>query len=1094
MNCMNELHKDPLASRWPGLGPVWDAALAEKEDERTGPQTSSMKSDLYQFQKRQIALIARVTPYAMAGHLANTMVIAMALASSVRPAPLIIWCAYSCATALFLLYRHVKNRRHSPRSFLRAIKKATIYAFLLALPWSSLAVLYLGSLSHGEELLLVALGIGMAACGTVLLSAIPPAAFSYMSVILLPSALKYLLLGQKGYVLLGTLALSYWGCLAALIAKTSRDIRDRQVSELALAERNAQIALAGTAALVGSYGYDVGSGKMQVSAGYAAIHGLPEGTTNTARREWRERLHPEDAGRLDELRSQAFKQRRREYNVEYRIVLPGRGVRWIESRSLITYDCDGNARRVTGVNIDVTNRKRTEVALQASEAKFAGILAIAGDAIVSIDADHRITLFNEAAEKVYGYSQAEILGQPIDLLMPTRFRAEHQRRIEQFASALEIAGHASERREVMGLRKNGEEFPAEASISKLYVGGERYYTVVLRDISERKRAELALAERNTQFELASKTARVGSFSIDFATGIVKLTPGCAAIYGLPEGTLEASRDDVRKYVHPADWPQVEAQRNQAFLAQQRDFVAQCRIFRAGDGEVRWLELRCLIFYTPAGKPSHMIGVNIDITERKQAEALLRESQARLADALAAGQVMAFEWDAVTGRSRRSENAVDILGRQQDEVATSPHGNFLGHVHTDDRKILKRHIGNLSPGNPSYTLNFRYVCPDGRELWLDETAKGDFDATGKLLRIKGLTRDITHGKQAEQALAERNAQLALAGRAALVGSYAYDVNRGVMHVSEGYAAIHGLPEGTTETSYNKWRARVHPEDLGRAEALRSQAFTDRRKEDNAEYRIVLSTGEVRWIEQRGSISYGEDGRPERVVGVNIDVTERKRAEQHQRALNAELDHRVKNVLATVSAIISQTHEASRTPADFVVGLNRRIKSLAGTHELLSRSHWHGVPLAEIIRRELAPYGTTNTDIRGPDVTLKAEATQAVATVLHELTTNAAKYGAFSNRTGRVSVQWQWLNNGSQDRLIFEWQELGGPPVLAPSQPGYGTSIIRDLIPFELGGKVELLFATEGIRCRLEVPADWINRERPLGAELAVLRAAQAVART
>jgi PAS domain S-box-containing protein len=1050
-----------------------------------------MESDLYQFQKRQVAQMARVTPYAMAGHLANTAVIAMALAGSVRPVPLIIWCAYSCATALLLLYRHVKNRRHSPRSFQRAIKKATIYAFLLALPWSSLAILYLGSLSHGEELLLVALGIGMAACGTVLLSAIPSAAFSYMSVILLPSSLKYLLLGQKGYLLLGTLALSYWGCLAALIAKTSRDIRERQVSELALAERNAQIALAGKAALVGSYGYDVSSGKMQISAGYAAIHGLPEGTTETTRREWRERLHPDDAGDLDGLRSQVFGQRRREYNVEYRIVLPGRGVRWIESRSLISYDGDGNVRRVTGVNIDVTNRKRTEVAFQASEAKFAGILAIAGDAIVSIDAGRQITLFNEAAEKVYGYSRAEILGQRIDLLIPMRFRAEQQRQIERLASGPDIAGHVSERHEVMGLRKNGDEFPAEASISQLYVGGERYYTVVLRDISERKRAELALAERNTQLELASKSARVGSFSIDFATGVVKLTPGCAAIYGLPEGTLEASRDDVRKYVHPADWPQVEAQRNRAFLAQQREFIAQCRIFRADDGEVRWLELRSLIFYDPAGKPMHMIGVNIDITERKHAEALLKESEARLADALAAGQVMAFEWDAITGRSQRSENAVDILGTERHEMATSPHRDFLRHVHTDDRKMLKTHIGNLSPGNPSYTLNFRYVCPDGRELWLDETAKGEFDATGKLLRIMGLTRDITHHKQAERALAERNAQLALAGRAARVGSYTYDVNRGVMQVSEGYAAIHGLPEGTTEASYSKWRTRVHPEDLERAESTRNQAFADRRKEDNAEYRIVLTTGEVKWIERRGSISYGEDGRPERVVGVNIDVTERKRAEQHQRALNAELDHRVKNVLATVSAIISQTHQASRTPVDFVVGLDRRIKSLAGTHELLSRSRWHGVPLAEIIRRELAPYGTTNADIRGPGVTLRAEATQAVATVLHELTTNAAKYGAFSNGTGRVSVQWQWPNNGSQDRLIIEWQELGGPPVLAPSQPGYGTSIIRDLIPFELGGKVELLFATNGITCRLEVPAEWINRERQL--EPAALRA-EAASRT
>jgi two-component sensor histidine kinase len=234
--------------------------------------------------------------------------------------------------------------------------------------------------------------------------------------------------------------------------------------------------------------------------------------------------------------------------------------------------------------------------------------------------------------------------------------------------------------------------------------------------------------------------------------------------------------------------------------------------------------------------------------------------------------------------------------------------------------------------------------------------------------------------------------------------------------------------------------------------------------------------MRWIEARSFISYAREGAALRIIGVNIDVTERKRAEQHQRALNAELDHRVKNVLATVSAIISQTHEASRSPEDFVAGLNRRIKSLARTHELLSRSNWHGAPLVEITRRELAPYGATHVDIGGPSVTLKAEATQAVATVLHELSTNAAKYGAFSNRTGRVSVRWRWLPNGAHDRLIIEWQEVGGPPVLAPSQSGYGTSIIRELIPFELGGAVELSFDPEGTSCRLEIPGEWSSKDR------------------
>src|SRR5215471_16995639 len=146
------------------------------------------------------------------------------------------------------------------------------------------------------------------------------------------------------------------------------------------------------------------------------------------------------------------------------------------------------------LSADVAARRLSEerhrvLVERGSEAKLAGILAIAGDAIVSIDAKHRINLFNEAAERLFGYSPSEALGQPIDILIPTRFHTAHKQHIERFASGPDIARRMGERQEVVGRRKNGEEFPTEASISKLDVGGERFYTVVLRDVTERKRAE-----------------------------------------------------------------------------------------------------------------------------------------------------------------------------------------------------------------------------------------------------------------------------------------------------------------------------------------------------------------------------------------------------------------------------------------------------------------------------------------------------------------------------------------------------------------------------------------------------------------------------
>jgi len=193
------------------------------------------------------------------------------------------------------------------------------------------------------------------------------------------------------------------------------------------------------------------------------------------------------------------------------------------------------------------------------------------------------------------------------------------------------------------------------------------------------------------------------------------------------------------------------------------------------------------------------------------------------------------------------------------------------------------------------------------------------------------------------------------------------------------------------------------------------------------------------------------------------------------LVAELDHRVKNVLACVAAIAQCTRECSGSADEFLDMLNRRINSLANTHALLSRSRWQGVSLGELLRSELA-FCTKDVGahIEGPELVLAAEATQPVAMVLHELATNAAKYGALSNGHGRVLARWRLSPRGlAGGTLVIEWKETGGPPVVAPTASGYGTSVIRDLIPYELGGAVHYEFASDGVRCNLEIPARWLS---------------------
>ena len=207
-----------------------------------------------------------------------------------------------------------------------------------------------------------------------------------------------------------------------------------------------------------------------------------------------------------------------------------------------------------------------------------------------------------------------------------------------------------------------------------------------------------------------------------------------------------------------------------------------------------------------------------------------------------------------------------------------------------------------------------------------------------------------------------------------------------------------------------------------------------------------------------------------TGVVRDITERKRAEEHQGLLIAELDHRVRNNLAGIAAMARYTRQGSRSMDELIRTLDKRIQSMSDSHALLSQSHWHGVDLADLVRRQLAPYATkTNTVINGPDITLCATATQAVGMVLHELVTNAVKYGALSNPHGRVSVSWDYRPcRDAAGRLAIAWRETGGPPAGAPSGSSYGTNLIRGLIPRELGGAVDLAFPPEGVRCDIEIP--------------------------
>jgi len=321
---------------------------------------------------------------------------------------------------------------------------------------------------------------------------------------------------------------------------------------------------------------------------------------------------------------------------------------------------------------------------------------------------------------------------------------------------------------------------------------------------------------------------------------------------------------------------------------------------------------------------------------------------------------------------------------------------------------------------------------------------------------------------ETALREAATRLEKALAAGAVIAFVWDARTGSSHRSENAANIFGY-DSQAPLSAARFLALIHPDDRAHFKAhVRSV------RPDNPSYavtfRVIRSDAQEMWLEETATAEFDADGKCLRIEGLTRDITKSKRAEEHQHMLVAELDHRVKNVLARVGVVAMYTREGSGTIDEFMEALDRRIQSMAVAHELLSQGNWLGVRLADLVRHQLAPYATdANTATSGPDIALNAAATEALAMVLHELVTNASKYGALSIPEGRVSVSWECRKSGhATSGLTILWRETCGPTVSAPCKSGYGISLICELIPHELGGIVDLAFPPEGVSCTIEIP--------------------------
>lgn len=326
-------------------------------------------------------------------------------------------------------------------------------------------------------------------------------------------------------------------------------------------------------------------------------------------------------------------------------------------------------------------------------------------------------------------------------------------------------------------------------------------------------------------------------------------------------------------------------------------------------------------------------------------------------------------------------------------------------------------------------------------------------------------DITARRRMEQELAAREELLTLAELSAGIGVWVADLEAGTVTATPQFFRLLGLAPITGPFSPDVPRSVRHPADRERNTRNFQEALAAGADTYESEYRIRRPSGEERWIFGRGRIARDAEGRPWRYSGVDIDITERKRQEEHLRVVMKELVHRNSNLLAIIKGIAQQTASRSADLADFMARFEARLQGLAESTALLAREDWRGAPLDELIRTQAKPFGAASRlQLEGPPVLLSPRATQNLGLAIHELCTNALKYGALSAPGGRVEVGWT-----AGEALTIRWKERGGPPVTAPTRAGFGRIVAEQMLAAALGASVGTRFDADGIEWVLSLPA-------------------------
>jgi PAS domain S-box-containing protein len=342
-----------------------------------------------------------------------------------------------------------------------------------------------------------------------------------------------------------------------------------------------------------------------------------------------------------------------------------------------------------------------------------------------------------------------------------------------------------------------------------------------------------------------------------------------------------------------------------------------------------------------------------------------------------------------------------------------------------------------------------------------------DRVARLERDRDLLEAEVQKRTAE--LKRNETQLRFAMEAGHLGYWTMNLTTMELNASDHCKANFGYAPDE-DLTLEKLLDAVLPEDqAGVREAFRGAV--ERHEEYDVEHRCRWPDGQIRWLHIRGLAYYEADGAASQMSGLSMDITERKRDEEARAITVRELSHRMKNLMTTVQSVINQTLRQAPDKEMAGKAITSRLQSIGAAQDLLVSGNFSGADLGRIIRATLDPFWDSypnRIDLKGPNLQVSSNLVLTLAMALHELATNAIKYGALSNATGRITVRWSAMSDSAADRLRLTWQESGGPPVSPPTSRGFGTRMIERVLSNSLGGSAELRYDESGVVFTMEAP--------------------------